>query len=177
MPTVLETFRDRLLELVPIYFPAGRTILKLPTPNVPDRTAALELAARVSGWLLDALAATAEHEPDLSAIAGNARALPIPVDQLTALRWHELATDLAVIAQGFPSFRRLERLAVSARATFASVAPTQVPDGEPEQEWAPVSEDWPDAGIAAADALYAWAKSPDAVALEARAVLAAMPPG
>lgn len=152
---VLTAFRDRLLELVPIYSAAGRSILTLPVPDVPDRTAAFALAERVSSWLLDALAVMAEHEPDLSAIAGNARSLPAPTDPTVALRWHELATDLAVIAQGFPSARRLQRLAESARAVFQAVVPEQSSD----------------AGTAAADALYARVDSPDAVALEARAVL------
>lgn len=172
---VLTAFRDRLLDLVPIYSKAGQAILHLPMPAVEDRAAAFALAGRVSAWLLDALAVAAEHEPDLSAIAGNARTLPAPADPTAARRWHELSTDLAVIAESFPSAAGLPRLALCPRAVFGALAPAQAAD-EVEDAWPPAAEDLGDVGRAAADALYARAEGPDAVALEARAVLAAMAP-
>jgi len=134
-----ESFRDRLLDLLPIYSATGRRLARLEPPDADDRTAALALAdAAVRRWTRDALALAGERENLYDAVAGSLRDLGPVTDDGTARAAAEIAVDVARLARPMPGHADLEDVArAAARATEAAA------EGR-----------WVDTGTAAADCLY-----------------------
>ena len=138
-----DAFLARLLDLVPIYYEAGREIARLSPPTSPPSATALAGAA-CSRWLLPAIPADADAmRPVAAALTSDAA----PEDLLA------FAGDVERLARALAD----ERLAATAAHAFA--AARAAADGDDAG-----------AGRAAADCLYSRGAGAEFVAAEARVV-------
>jgi hypothetical protein len=102
MPTVLEAFRDAVLDRFPIYGGTGREVMALAVPDAEPEPAALVLADACRRWLAEALEAAAEAESDLRSIASNAAGLPAVASPIDAARVAGVARDAGALVRAFP---------------------------------------------------------------------------
>jgi len=138
-----DAFLDRLLDLVPIYYAAGRELARLSTPSPPPPAAALAGAA-CSRWLLPAIPADADAmRPVAAALTDDAS----PEDLLA------FAGDVERLARALAD----ERLA--ATAGHARAAARAAADGDDAAT-----------GRAAADCLYSRGAGAEYLVAEARVI-------
>jgi hypothetical protein len=138
-----DAFLARLLDLVPIYYEAGREIASLSPPTAPPTAAALAGAA-CSRWLLPAIPGDADAmRPVAAALTEDAS----PEDLLA------FAGDVERVARALAD----ERLATT--ASHARAAARAAADG-----------DGAGTGRAAADCLYSRGAGAEFVVAEARVV-------
>ena len=148
MPSTADAFLARLLDLVPIYYEAGREIAQLSPPS-PAPPAATLAGVACSRWLLPAIPADADAMvPIAAALTGDAT----PEDLLA------FAADVERLAGALAD----EPLAVT--AGHARAAARAAADGDDSAT-----------GRAAADCLYSRGAGAEFVVAEARLVTA--PPG
>ena len=142
--TATAAFRERLLELVPIYYEAGRAIAALALPTPGPATADLAAAA-CRRWLVGAIPAGADAmAPVISGLSDEPPALIA------------FARDVAALAQA------LDDGALATTAGYAQATAIAAADGRDA-----------DAGRAGADCLYSRrGAGTDYLVAEAQALLA-----